>query len=161
MFNINSRRSKLVVALITLASTSIAHQNIYTEEQAPPEVPHVQGGQIFEVPETDQKHSQKTASTDDDKIVLHLIPHLASYFGVLNDTESAYKNFYKGAIDRVVFYLQKDPLLRFSLADVGFLEKWWNDSSTDTDSRRAFKSLFNGGRIQIVLSPWVQPNFAN
>ena len=135
---------------------------MYTEEQAPPEVPHVQGGQqLFELPKTNQNHSQETTSTDDDQIILHLIPHLASYFGVLNDTESAYKNFYKAAIDRVVFYLQQDPLLRFSLPDVGFLEKWWNDSSTDTSSRRAFKSLFKEGRIQIVGSPWVQPDFAN
>ena len=95
-----------------------------------------------------------------DGLTIHLIPHSHDdvgwlktvddyYYGGRNDIQWAGVQY---TIDSVVQEMMKNPSYKFSIVEVAFLYRWWNQANkTQQDN---MKTLLDNGQLVFINGGW-------
>lgn len=66
-------------------------------------------------------------------------------FGWLSTPEEYYEQHVKQIFNNVVEALERDEARTFVVADIAFLQMWWQDPFTNIDVKNRFKTLLYKG----------------
>ncbi|KYQ91603.1 alpha-mannosidase [Tieghemostelium lacteum] len=98
-------------------------------------------------------------SADQDLIKIHFICHSHCDAGWLKTFEGYYTQDVNTILTHVVDAVSKNEKRRFVWSEMGFLERWWN--STTSDYRDRFTKMIKEKRIEIINGGWVMNDEAN
>jgi hypothetical protein len=84
-----------------------------------------------------------------DKLIIHLIPHCHLDAGWLKTVEEYYQAEVKSIINTLIPALESHPERRFVWVEIGFLNRWWGESSEEDHQR--FIKLIKNGQIELIM----------
>ena len=93
-------------------------------------------------------------------LTVHLIPHSHDDVGWLKTVDDYYyggdmRTQYAGVqytIDTVVEELSKNQTYKFSIVEIAFLYRWWNQATED--QKNQMKQLIKNKQLQIINGGW-------
>jgi hypothetical protein len=81
-----------------------------------------------------------------------LVPHSHDDVGWLLTVDEYYVQQVRWILDTVVPTLQADPRRRFTIVEVAYLRRWWDEQSNGT--RAAMRDLVARGQLDFTLGGW-------
>ena len=107
-----------------------------------------------------KSHLREKYPKNDPAITVHLIPHSHDDVGWLKTVDNYYyggdmKTQFAGVqytIDTVVAELTAHPEYKFSIVEVAFLYRWWNQATST--QKEQIKSLVINGQIEFINGGW-------